>query len=120
MLPDSPLQRRSEAAESVGDERLLVSDESIVLRNYDSETTHEVAVELRNADDEIAFQHTYTLTPQTVTSIQTRLPRAVYRVEVRVDGADSSSADCLVGSGPSETALAEVGNGLVSVAEGVC
>ena len=119
MLPDSPLQHRSEAAPSVGDDRLLVSDETLVLRNYDSETTHEVAVEFRNADDEIAFQQTYTLTPQAVTSIQTRLPRAVYRVDVRVDGADSASADCLVGSGPSETALVEVGNGLASVAEGV-
>jgi hypothetical protein len=119
MLPDSPLQHRSDAEASVGDEQLHVSDETLVLRNYDGETTHEVAVELRDADDEIAFQQTYTLTPGAVTSIQTRLPRAVYRVDVRVDGSDSSSADCLVGSGPSETALVEVGNGLVSVAEGV-
>jgi hypothetical protein len=119
MLPDSALQRRSAVDTSVGDERLLVSDEALVLRNYDSETTHEVTVEFHNADDEIAFQRTYTLTPQAVTSIQTRLPRAVYHVDVRVDGADSSSADCLVGSAPSETALVEVGNGLVSVAEGV-
>ncbi|SDF22656.1 hypothetical protein [Halorientalis regularis] len=119
MPPESPLQRRSEAAEPVGDERLLVSDETLVLRNYDSETTHEVTVEFHNADDEIAFQRTCTLTPQAVTSIRTRLPRAVYRVDVRIDGADSASADCLVGSAPSETALVEVGNGLVSVAEGV-
>lgn len=119
MLPDSTHQRESRAVPSVGDEHLLVSDETIVLRNYDGELTHEVVVELRNADDEIALQKTYTLTPQTVTSIQTRLPRAVYNVDVRVAGTDSSSADCLVGSGPSETALVEVGNGLVSVAEGV-
>ncbi|WP_299264427.1 hypothetical protein [Halorientalis sp.] len=119
MLPDSRPRHRSVADPSVGDEQLLVSDETIVLRNYDAETTHEVTVELHDADDEIAFQQTYTLGPQMVTSIETRLPRAVYRVDVQADDTDSSSTDCLVGSGPSETALVEVGNGLVNVAEGV-
>jgi hypothetical protein len=119
MLPDSPLQHRAAADPSVDDERMLVSEETLVLRNYDSETTHEVTVELRDADDDVAFQQTYTLTPQAVTSVETRLPRAVYRVAVRLNDVERSSADCLIGSGPSETALVEVGNGLVSVTEGV-
>lgn len=119
MFTESPFERRSvPAAESGSTDQPFVSEESLVLRNYDSETTHEVGVRFLDAEDETAFRQTFTLAPQATVSVCMRLPRAVYRVEVDLDDC-STSAECLVGSGPDETALVEVGNGLVSVAEGV-
>lgn len=113
------LQRRSSnptESRDVGD--LFVSDESLVLRNYDSDDTHDVAVSLLDAVDDLAFDRRYTLSPGSVLSVATRLERAVYRVEVRLDGTAHAHAECLIGSGPGETALVEIGNGLVSVSEG--
>jgi hypothetical protein len=52
-------------------------------------------------------------------SVSQRLDRAVYRVDVEVDRETTVEAECLIGSGPNETALVEVGNGLLSVTEGV-
>lgn len=97
----------------------FVDEESLVLRNYDAERTHTVTVRFLDADGEPAVQQPYTLSPLGVVSVAMRLPRAVYAVEVDVDNGPTASAECLVGSGPRETALVEVGNGLVSVSEGV-
>jgi hypothetical protein len=97
---------------------LFVSDETLVLRNYDGTATHEVTVRFHDATGELAFERAYTLSPGSVLSVTTRLERGVYRVEARVDGGQPSTLECLVGSGPDETALVEIGNGLLCVSEG--
>lgn len=97
----------------------LVSDECLTLRNYDCHVSHEVTVRFYDADDDVAFKRSYTLSPLDVVSVSQRLDRAVYRVCVEVDGETTVDADCLIGSGPNETALVELGNGLLSVTEGV-
>lgn len=118
MQLDPPSGKRSDSGFTRRRER-FVAEESLVLRNYDSERTHTVTVRFLNADSEPAVEQPYTLSPLGVVSAAMRLPRAVYAVEVDVDDGPTASAECLVGSGPQETALIEVGNGLVSVSEGV-
>lgn len=104
---------------------LAVTDESIVLKNYDGTTTHSVTVRLRDSDGSVAFERTCELGPSTTASIQTRLLRGVYIVEARREHESTSTDDpgdsrpVLIGSAPDETALVELGNGLVSVSEGV-
>lgn len=98
-----------------------VTDETIVVRNYDATSTT-VRVTFLDADDDVAFRRTYTLAPGEVVSTPTRLHRGVYRVIACYDDqtADTSdAADCLIGSAPSETAVVEAGNGIVSVTEGL-
>jgi hypothetical protein len=117
MPSEAPLGQRPNAApDDRGDQ--YVDEESLVCRNYDSERTHEVTVRFVDADDDVTFRETYAVPPNSVVSVSLRLPRAVYRIDVQVDDDATASAECLVGSGPHETALVEVGNGLVSVAEG--
>ena len=97
----------------------VVSEECLTIRNYDSHVSHEVTVRFFDADDDVAFKRAYTLSPLDVVSVSQRLDRAVYRVDVVVDGDTNVDAECLIGSGPNETALVEIGNGLLSVTEGV-
>jgi hypothetical protein len=99
------------------DEQPHVTDERLVLRSYDGAETQRVTVRLRAGDDVVA-ERSYALPPLSVTSVRLRLDRGVYRVDARLDGA-SDDAECLLGDAPTETAFVEIGNGLVSVAEGV-
>ncbi|PSQ58576.1 MAG: hypothetical protein BRD23_06445 [Halobacteriales archaeon SW_9_67_25] len=97
----------------------VVSDRSLVVRNYDGTEAHEVRVTFLDPDGDRAFARTVAVASLETIAIQTRLERAVYRVRVRLDDEETDSAECLVGSGPDETALVETGNGTVSVAEGL-
>ncbi len=96
-----------------------VSDRSLVVRNYDGSEAHEVTVTFLDPDGDQAFARTIAVAPLETVAVETRLERAVYRVRARVDSDETGSAECLVGSGPDETALVETGNGTVSVAEGL-
>jgi len=62
-----------------------VSGESLVLRNYD-DSTHNVHITITDDNGETVFTRTVSVGPQDTVSIQTRLDRAVYRVEVRLCG----------------------------------
>jgi hypothetical protein len=115
----SPTDRQRRSDDISDEPELTVSDETLVVRNYDGDESHSLSVRLVGADDETAFSRTYTLDPMASISVQTRLSRAVYRVVVQLDGNGTDRADCLLGSGPNETALVEIGNGQVSVVEGV-
>jgi hypothetical protein len=107
----------STPTESVG--ARATSDESLVIRNHDSSETHNLRVRFVNHHGEFAFNRTISVAPLETVSIETRLERAVYRVEVRLDEGTAASAECLIGSDPGECALVEVGNGIVSVVEGL-
>ncbi|MFA9516628.1 hypothetical protein ACERIT_05340 [Halopenitus sp. H-Gu1] len=101
------------------DEFPYVSQESLVLRNYDGTEANEVTIRLVDSDESVTFDGTYALRPGSSKSIHVRLDRGVYVVEACLNGGKTDRAECLIGSGPDETALVEVGNGLVSVVEGV-
>jgi hypothetical protein len=124
--PPSLLHRRTSDTDGVTVAVPRVTDESLVLRNYDG-TPVRVHVRFVDADDETAFDRTYALGPGDVVSTPTRLRRGVYRVVATIeDGsgdagetAERDAAECLVGSALAETAVVETGNGIVSVTEGV-
>jgi len=121
-----------QSADTIDDARtaesgLRVTDESVVLRNYDGTVAHSLTIRLRDPEGAVALERPYDLGPGETVSVQTRLQRGVYTVEA-VSHSDSGAAvttgerdseRVLVGSGPDETALVELGNGLVSVTEGV-
>jgi hypothetical protein len=121
MSPQS-LQHRDVAPESDETPRSKherLRDDTLVIRNYDGRTSHEITVRFVDAGDEVALERTYALSPGDVVSVATRVERGVYRVEAHTEDGTFVGTECLVGTGPDETALVEVGNGLVSVSEGV-
>jgi hypothetical protein len=111
--------RASDTVSSIEEEQPVVSDEAIVLRNYDSTVVHDVTVRVLDASGDVTLSRTSTVPPQTVVSVREPLRRGPYRVEARVGNECLDSTECLIGSGPDEVALIEVGNGIVSVVEGV-
>jgi hypothetical protein len=108
--PDSDPRRDAER---------LVSEEWLVLRNYDADAAHEVTVRLYGPRDDLLATRTETVGPAETLVVASRVHRGVYRVRVDLDGYARDDAECLLGSGPNETALVEVGNGLVSVTDGL-
>jgi len=114
-----PRDRRSRGDGSSFRAAQTVDSRSLVIRNYDGTVTHELCVLFRDASDDVAFRRTFTVAPMETVTVRTRLERAVYRIEARLDGDGTASTECLIGSGPDETALVETGNGTISVVEGL-
>lgn len=98
---------------------LQVNNESLVLRNYDTEETHTLDVTLLDPSGDVAFDRTVTVDPRATVCIETRLERAVYRVSAHLETGTMARTDCLIGSGPDECAVIETGNGTVSVSDGL-
>lgn len=108
----------SDDESSMCTDRPLISRETVAIRNYDGTDTHEVTIRLRDADDEVVVSRTKTVPPQGVVLISEPVERGVYCVEVHIGGACLASTECLLGRGPTEIALVELGNGVASVVEG--
>lgn len=98
--------------------RRAVCDESLVVRNHDGAEAHEIHVSFVDHHGELAFDRTVSLAPGATVGIRTRLVRAIYRIEVRLETGATDRAECLIGSDPSECAMVETGNGTISVVEG--
>jgi hypothetical protein len=110
--------RRSRVDDPPARAEQTVDSRSLRVRNYDGDAAHELCVRFVDASGEVVFRRVVTVAPMETVTVRTRLERAVYRVEARLDGDDADSAECLIGSGLDETALIETGNGTVSVVEG--
>lgn len=119
MVPQTLQDQTHPPAESADIAPGSVSEECLVVRNYDGKTSHEVTVRFLDATDSIAFRTTHTLSPLGAITVSERIDRAVYRVEVAVDATQTGTAECLIGNHPTETALVEIGNGLLSISEGI-
>lgn len=94
-----------------------VSAHGAVLRNYDDDVSS-VNVRFRTGSS-IKYCRRITLRPCASGILHVRLPRAGYRVEAGLDCGGHAEAVCVIGSRPSETALIEVGNGVVSITDSV-
>lgn len=95
-----------------------VSEECLVIRNYDGDESYTIDVQFLDAADEVAYSRTVTVGPLEAITFGTRLRRGVYRVEASLEMGEQADASCLIGSGPHETALVETGNRTISVVEG--
>lgn len=102
---------------SDADARAAVSEE-IHIRNFD--TSHSSTLTLRVRDDsDLVFAKRYQLEPGTTESVCDELPDGEYVVIVELDGHRRERARCRIGRSPDETALVEVGNGTVSLTQGL-
>jgi len=94
------------------------TSEEIHIRNFD--TAHSSTLTLRVRDEgDLAFAKRYQLEPGTTESVCGELPDGEYVVIVELDGHRRERARCRIGPQPDETALIEVGNGTVSLTQGL-
>ena len=115
--PPSPSHRSTDSQSERHDE-MLVSEECLVVRNHDGLDDYSVEVRFVTPEDTVVYEREFVIGPLETIVVEPRLPRAVYRVDARLGDGQRATAECLLGSGPHETALVEMGNSVVSVVEG--
>jgi hypothetical protein len=93
--------------------------EEIVIRNYDHQRAYDVNVEIITMDEDRIFQERYYLLPGHVESEVNVVPSGEYFVRVTLDNTQEEVRDCYLNESPAHTALIEVGNGLISLTEGI-
>jgi hypothetical protein len=91
----------------------------LVLRNHDAGRAYEVTVELTAAETAGQTAASYRLAPGEVRCTPDVAPRGQTRVVARLDGGPTDSVDGVLGDRPGQTALVEVGNGVVSATHGL-
>lgn len=93
--------------------------EDLHVRNYDVRRTYDVAVSAESDSGTREFERRYTLRPGQCRSLTGVLPDGTYDVTVALDPVSEETVACRIGPAPEATALVEVGNGVVSVSQGL-
>jgi hypothetical protein len=99
-------------------EPAAVASADLFIRNFDTTRTNHLTVRIRD-DDGIVFASRYALTPGKTECEADRLDPGEYDVIVELDSQRRERATCQIGPGPEKTALVEIGNGTVSVTQGL-
>lgn len=96
-----------------------VDTEDVYLRNYDPFCEYDLTVTITDASGESVFRQRYYFQPGEVKSERDLLPAGTYEVTVELDNRRRETATCRVGPDPDRTVHVELGNGTVSVTEGL-
>lgn len=109
------IQAQSQTRQTPIRQRPDVRSSEVVIRNHDHNRSYTVTVDVERLD---APAETHDIGPGTVRCLSVG-PHSAVQVEARIATGASDTAQCELGSQPDETALIEVGNGLISVTNGV-
>jgi hypothetical protein len=120
MVPDQTTRARTAGrrAPDASDSHAARS-EDLHVRSYAHEWAYDVAVEVLTPDGDVAFEADYYLQPGDADSEVDELPPGEYEVRATLDNDKEATARCRIGPEPGRTAVIEVGNGLVSLTEGL-
>lgn len=92
--------------------------EDIHVRNYDIERSYRVTVSVSD-DDGVTFEETYWLRPGAFLSEIDEVDPGEYEIEVEIDNGRSVSRTCQVDADHTHSVLIELGNGIVSISQGI-
>ena len=93
--------------------------EHIHVRNYDFERSYGVMVKIEDTSGDRLFSRRYFLRPGQSRSERGLLIPGTYRITAAIDPPQRDAMDCAIGETPDRTGLVQVGNGVVSVSEGL-
>lgn len=93
--------------------------EDVHIRNYDTERSYTVTIEIVTDDGEPVFDERYHLTPGTFVSEVDVLADGTYEIDVRTDAGHAASTTCRIDGSIQRMALIELGNGIVSATQGL-
>ena len=120
------VQNRTTRARTAGrdardapDSRTAARTEDLHLRSYAHEWAYDVAVEVCTPDGDVAFAAEYYLRPGDAESEIDALPPGEYEIRATLDNDRRETATCRIGPEPGRTAVLEVGNGVLSLTEGL-
>lgn len=92
--------------------------QELFVRNYDMERTYHLQVTVARTGADERLEREYTLHPGQVITECNGLAAGEYELRVEIDHT-ATEQPCAIGPGPDETALVEVGNGTVSISQGL-
>jgi hypothetical protein len=96
-----------------------IRSEDVFLRNYDPHRGYDLEVSIVDADGHPTFEETFYFQPGGTESVEDAVDPGIYDVTVVLDGRRHETATCRIGSAPEHTVHAELGNGTVSLTEGL-
>ena len=106
------LDRPTESVQTPGSEEVFV-------RSYDHRLAYDIDIEVRTLDGEVVFEDRYYLLPGHTEIEKNAIPAGEMQVVVSLDNEVEKSTRCKIGDGPEHTVMIEVGNGALSVTEGL-
>lgn len=116
---DDSSRRVDDAAGVYARQQRDLTTEQLHLRSHDHRWAYDIDVVVRRVDGERAFERRYYLQPGETISEPDVLPPGEYRLTVTLDNDHSEELRCHVDASPGHTAVVEVGNGVLSVTEGL-
>ncbi len=96
-----------------------VDTEDVHLRNYDPFCEYDLTMTVTDERGDLVFRRRYYFQPGEVESERDLLEPGTYEVTVELDNRRRETATCRVGPDPEQTVHVELGNGTVSVTEGL-
>jgi hypothetical protein len=118
MVANDATHARASARRTGADSRAARS-EDVHVRSYAHEWAYDVSVEIATPDGDVAFAADYYLQPGDAESELDALPPGEYEIRATLDNDTRRTATCQVGPSPARTAVIEVGNGVLSLTEGL-
>lgn len=101
------------------DREVVASSEAIHIRSYDHQWSYDLDVEVMTTDGEMVFRERYYLLPGHTESERSIVPPGDYELRVTLDNTHQERTECRIDSSPAHTAVVEVGNGAISLTEGL-
>ncbi|MGQ4554663.1 hypothetical protein [Halobellus sp. GM3] len=96
-----------------------VQSEDLHVRSYAHRCAYDLFVELVDSDGEVVFEKRYYLQPGSSESETDAVPPGEYEIRAVLDNDSQKQRRCQIGPGPTETAVIELGNGVLSLTEGL-
>lgn len=99
--------------------RGIVQTENLYLRNYDPYRAYDLDVAVTDTDGRTVFESSYYFQPGQTESDRGVLTSGEYTVTVTLDNRQQKTDTCRVGPSLEETIHVELGNGIVSIGNGL-
>ncbi len=96
-----------------------VRSENVFCRNYDLYRRYTLAVTVRDGEDDARFEPAFVLRPGQAESVCGVLPAGTYGVTVAFEESRRKTRSLRVSPDPDHTIHVEVGNGVLSLTEGL-
>lgn len=99
--------------------RDVVGSEDLLVRNYDHRWGYDLAIEAIDVSGEIVFERSYYLQPGQLKSEAGVLDEGEYEIRAVLDNLQEATISCRVDAEAEHTVVVEVGNGALSLTEGL-
>ncbi|MFB6149776.1 MAG: hypothetical protein ABEJ48_08935 [Halobacteriales archaeon] len=95
------------------------TSEEILIRSYDHRWAYDLEIEAIDQTDRSRFRKRYYLQPGQIEGERDVLPAGEYELRITLDNTHHKTVDCRIGSSPADTVVIEIGNGTMSITQGL-